>query len=302
MANTTERSVYFFRAEGTGSDGAPQQFDPSAVFTHLKSLPFTDQGLYRENDDGSKHAVWVDKLTPNVAVRYGVVRHTGLPTVERTGKLLPLPIAANDGLCEPIHVVFFDNDIVGAEFNFHGPRLTKLAEYVREKAKAVVPDHLRFGMLLKKDPIGFLDQVSPLKLLDLKIKASAVAEAKKVGGMNPFAAVEALENFGQADTIEVLLRASRKKDVGLAGTVQDFIRRMVTKKKLDLTEAFSISGPSTETGRTVTFDLLAEHLIAKKQMVSLDGRSRAIASDSAYLKIREAYKELKDELEKAPSA
>ena len=40
-------------------------------------------------------------------------------------------------------------------------------------------------------------------------------------------------------------------------------------------------------------------LIAKKQVVTQDDRTRAVSSDSAYAKIREAYAELREELRDA---
>ncbi len=57
-----------------------------------------------------------------------------------------------------------------------------------------------------------------------------------------------------------------------------------------------------DTGRTRTFDLLAQHLISTKQMVVLDAGYRAVNSASAYLQIVTAYNERKEELEQAPSA
>jgi hypothetical protein len=214
-----------------------------------------------------------------------------------------LPIAPDDGLCEPIHVVFFENNIVGAEFNFYGPRLTGLAYYLKDKGPtSLMPEHLRFGMLLKQDPVGLLNRLDALKVLDLKIKASDLDELRALGGVNPFSSFEAADAFGQPDTIEVVMKAGRKKESSLSAAVPSFIRKMISKKKLALAESFMISGTDTETGRMVTFDLLNEHWIARKQMLRLDGRSRAVQTESAYLTIREAHRELKDQLERAPSA
>jgi hypothetical protein len=302
-ATTIARSIYFFRIESTDHSGVAVPFDPNMAFAHLKTLPFSDSGLYRGNGDGSANAVWVDKVTP-VSVRYGVVRHEGLPTVENGGQLSPLPIAAGAGLCEPIHAVFFDNGVVGAEFNFHGPRLTGLANYLREKVPAnMMPDHLRFGMLLKKDPMGFLNQVATLKVLDIKVKASDLDELKQLDGMNPFASIDAVAQFGKPDTVEVVLRAGRKRGARLAATVDRFVRKMISKNKLGLAESFLIGGTDTVTGRSVTFDLLKENIFAKKQVIVLDARSRAVQTPSAYKVIREAYGEIgRATLEHAPSA
>jgi hypothetical protein len=303
MANTIGRNVYFFRIEATDHDGAATPFDAKQAFAHLKRLPFSDAGLYRDNGDGSTNAVWVDKLTPPL-IRYGIVRRDGLPTVERAGNLSALPIAAGDGLCEPIHAAFFDNGIVGAEFNFYGPRLAGLAHYLKEKVPAgMISDHLRFGMLLKKDPMAILNRIALLKVLDLKIKASDLDELKRLDGVNPFASFDAAAEFGKPDTIEVVLKAGRKRDAGLSAQVENFIRKMITKKKLDLTQSFHVGGPDTETGRRVTFDLLKENIVTQTQMLLLDGRSRAVQTSSAYQKIREAYDEIgRSALEHAPSA
>jgi hypothetical protein len=303
MADTVERGIYFYRTDATDQHGQKAVFDAKKVFAYLKALPFTDAGLYRDNGDGTTNAVWVEKLSP-LLISYAIVRHQGLPTVERQGQLSPLPIRPKDGLCEPIHAVFFDNGIVGAEFNFHGPRLTGLASYLKEKAPAnMMPEHLRFGMLLKTDPIAFLDRVDDLKVLDLKIKSVYLDELTHLDGANPFGAFGALQDFGEPDTVELVLKSGRKRGVGLSGKVTSFVRRMITKQKLGLTEAFKIGGTDSDTGRRVTFDLLKEHIVAQGQMLRLDERSRAIQPESAYRNIREAYDEIgRSVLERAPSA
>jgi hypothetical protein len=301
---TIERRVYFFRVDSDPDPktGGPAPFDAKGIFTALKGEPFTDAGLYLDGGNGHTNVIFVDRLSPNVCVRYATVRHEDLPTIELGGRVSPLRIQRDEGICEPIHVVFFDNNIVGAEFNFYGPRLTGLAWYLKEKAPPnLMPKHLRFGMLLKKDPVGFLDQVQSLKLMDLKISAAYLQELKALGD-NPFGGLEAAAEFGKADTVEIVLQAGRKKDSALSEKIRGFITKVIGKNKLSLTQSFVIRGTDKDTGRSVTFDLLAESLISNKTMVVLDERSRAIKSESAYTQIRAAYKELKDELEAAPSA
>ncbi len=306
ITETIQRNIYFYRAEtDTDSDGSSTPFDAKAVLTALNKMAFdeSDGGRYADMGNGLVNLVFVDKLKPNPSVKYATVRHRDLPTIEKGGAIKPLGIAADEGICEPIHVVFFENNIVGAEFNFYGPRLTGLASYLRAKMPAnLVPRGLRFGMLLKNDPMAALNQLSSLKLMELKIRASHLEELKALEGNNPFAALADAAEFGKADTIDVVLQAGRKRDSFLSDKVRRFVAKLIKSEKYALADTLLVKGLDKDTGHTRTFDLLAEHLISTKQMIVIDDGYRAVKSESAYFEITAAYNENRVKLEHAPSA
>lgn len=54
--------------------------------------------------------------------------------MEQAGALSDLRIPTHAGLAETIHIVVFPDNIVGADFNFFGPRLSRFSRYLKEKA------------------------------------------------------------------------------------------------------------------------------------------------------------------------
>jgi len=48
--------------------------------------------------------------------------------------LTDLNVQTFEGLVEPVHVVFFRGGLVGVEFNFYGPRPSRLGYYLQKMA------------------------------------------------------------------------------------------------------------------------------------------------------------------------
>jgi hypothetical protein len=138
--NTVERKIYFYRANvGTDGGGRPLAFNPTTALRHINGLRFNDAGRYLVEGDAAL-CCWVDRPNPRQRFRLGQIRRSGLPQVEQGGALTDLPIPANSGLVEAIHVVSFANNIVGSDFNFYGPRMSRLSVYLHEKAARRCPD------------------------------------------------------------------------------------------------------------------------------------------------------------------
>ena len=62
---------------------------------------------------------------------------------------------------------------------------------------------------------------------------------------------------------------------------------------------FQVRGKHDETGKVELIDLLRDQLIARKQILRLGERSRAIDASSAFEAIRAAHDELGDDLRRA---
>jgi len=134
-ATTVERKVYFYRAYlGLDDDSCSRLLDLTASLTHIDGLPFSNEGRYLDEDEVTL-CCWVDSVHSNPLFRFAQIRRGGLPMLERGGKLSDLKIPTDAGLAEAIHVVAFPDNIFGADFNFFGPRMTRLSSYLREKAE-----------------------------------------------------------------------------------------------------------------------------------------------------------------------
>ena len=85
--------------------------------------------------------------------------------LEQAGNISDLVLDADAGLLEAIHVVFFPNNIVGAEYNHFGPRVSRLGSYLHEKSSEAVA-RAAFRPILCGDAANQLDRLSDLRVLN----------------------------------------------------------------------------------------------------------------------------------------
>src|SRR5437764_8462394 len=126
------RKVYFYRVEVlTGPDEEPQAFTAREACDCISNLSFETGARYLDLGEDGLFCVWPDATGRYMRMALGVVRRSGLPFLEAHGDVLPLEIAEEQGILERTHAVFFPNDTVAAEYNFYGPRASRLAPYIR---------------------------------------------------------------------------------------------------------------------------------------------------------------------------
>ena len=105
-------------------------------------------------------------------ITLGSIRRSDFPLVENQGELSPLEIPDKAGLVEQTHIVFLEDDIVGCDINFYGPRISRLSFYLAEQAVGHAPEILNFNPILRRDVYQQLKKFRALKSLNLKIRAS----------------------------------------------------------------------------------------------------------------------------------
>ena len=137
---TVERKIYFFRTNaGRDRGNRPIAFDPVVTLRHIDSLPWTTAGRYWVANDGKVTTCWIDDIESPQRMRLGNIRRTDLPQMEQGGSLRPLLLPGKAGLAESVHMMFFPGNIVGSDFNFYGPRVSRFSYYLAEKAQGVSP-------------------------------------------------------------------------------------------------------------------------------------------------------------------
>lgn len=292
-----ERKIYFYRVDaGQDAAGRPVAFNPAPTLAHLNGLPFTEHGRYWDSGDDNVTCCWVDRAASHGRLRVGNVRRTGFPQVERRGTIEPLSIHPAAGLVEQVHVAFFPNQIVGSEFNFYGPRLSRLARYFAVRANGVCPP-VTFEPLLRQDVTEQLNRLADVRLFHLKIHASyagVVAEADQDLG----AAFDAAARAGQAEELEIILRPRAYSRGTLASRLLHTVKQLARRQDLrEEASHFTVSGFNEVAERVDAVDILKDQLISRKRIVlGEDERARALDSESAYAAIETAYTELRSEL------
>ena len=290
-----KRNIYFYRAHvGTDGSGEPLPFDLTPALRNINSLPFLPTGRYLDDGD-SRLCCWVDRADPEQRFRLGQIRRSDLPLVENQGNLQDLAIPQDSGLAEAIHVVLFQDNIVGSDFNFYGPRLSRLSHYLSAKASPWCPD-VTFEPLLRQDVEDQLDRLQDIRLFHLKIRASyatIVAEADSDLG----AAFGAAARAGSAQQLEIVLRPEKYSRDSLSRRMLDTVRRLIRRPDLR-TEAskFQIKGVRSDTNAVEIVDVLRDQLITSKAIMRQSERGRALNKWAAYGAIEEAFDELKGDL------
>lgn len=299
---TSERKIHFFRAlTPKNTAGRPSALPVSDILDHIETLPCVIGQRYLEQPDSNVLCAWMDSGLHNPRMRLATVRRSGLPMLEDGGTLSPLAIAASAGLYEPIHVCFFPENIVGVEFNFYGPRPSRLPIYMRRTAPNQCPP-FSLAPLLRQNVMEQLGRMRELKVVSLKILASysaQVAEADTDLG----AAFEAARRVGESEVVQLVLQPAPYHRRTMSQRALGAVRRLA--ERLDLRDnalAFTVTGLDEASGHLEEIDILSDELVATKKIIRMDPRTRALDDGAAYAAIEEAFQEMEAELRAAASA
>lgn len=302
--NTAERTIQFFRVD-TGQDdaGQPNVFDHAGFLELIDQLPWTPAGSSRYMRDTNESDVCAH-IDGGDCLRLSRVRRSGLPQIEDAGAISPLTIGPDQGLLETIHVVWFPNHIVGADYNHYGPRLSRLSHYIEAKFALTPDQHVYFHPLLKQDALNDLSHLRNLTLFRMKIRAPYAAILEQ--GNNQLSSMfeSAGDAIGDAGAeIEIIIRPSADEQRNVLQRLIDPVRELVQRRDFHSgVRQLQIAGKHDETNRIDVVDLLNDRLISRKSILREEGRSRAISAASAYDAIRGAHAELREELEAASEA
>ena len=291
------RSIYFYRVSvGKDHDGRPIPLNVDEVLKEIAALQFTDTGRYMHAEEGNRLCCWFDDGAPAHTLKFGTVRRNAFPQVDTNGELTELGLPVDAGLCESIHCKFFSGSLIGSEFNFYGPRITRLGSYLAEKSPRYA-GRVMFEPLLRKDVADQLARLKDVRLFKLKIQRSFAEKLRQVDESlgNAFVAASAVSD---ADEIEITLSPERYTRKGIGKRMLDAAKSLFGLEGFrDATERCQIKGLDSSTHRVEAVDLLSDKLIVKKHIMRQGERSRAVDSFSAYSAIEAAYEEVKDAAE-----
>lgn len=295
---TVERSIYFYRADaGADASGKPKPLDLMPALAKVEGLNFDDtSGRYWPQTTGDDVALWVDDDDRRFAL--ATIRRVGLPRAEARGKLSSVPLAADQGLHEPIHMVRFDDNIIGVEFNFYGPRPSRLPFYLKHAIGDSAPE-FTLEALLNQNVAAELSKQQELRLVDLQVRASFAKTLGDADGKGLASVLSTAAEASNAQVVGLTLRPEPRGRKPLTKKVQDFVSSMAQRDGIhENATRFVVKGVGPD-GNVTELDLLEDRLVSRKKMLTTGKSSRAVKESSAYAAIEEAYAELKDELKLA---
>lgn len=290
--NRLERHIYFYRI-GLFTPGrtasAAQAFDPTPFLDRLPAVLATDD-RYLETGDRVT-CCFPDSGSVRPRVRVANIRRSALPQVESGGVLTPLAIDERSGLAEQIHVAFFDQDVVGAEFNFYGPRPWRLAEYLHRKCGAPL---LTIEPLLRPDVMALLDQLEDVRIMTLRIRRDTIDDVRLVDESLGAAFARTAQ---WAPDMEIVLRKQPHAREPLPERVLGAVRRLAGSEEVRRgARTFRVTGRRSDTGDISVVDILKSDLVATRRILRAGPRQRTLDSADAYAAIEDAYVELRDEI------
>ena len=293
--NNIRRRIYFYRLICKKNNA---NVAPSTIFSHINTLSFTGAGRYLNLPEGRSLSMYIDTASIPIKIKMGTIRREGLPLVEHSGTTSPLVLPRDAGLYEPVHIMIFENNIMGFESNFYGPRPGVLTFYLPAKASSLV-ETVEVRALIRKDILNALSRIGEIKLFEMSVQRDMHQHLARLDG-SLAKAFEEMKEFTDADTLEISLKTKPYAREGISISFFNNVQRLVdwlhqpgVKEGIN---QLKITGIDRETRGKIEFDLLQQYLISKKQMMLQDEVHRAVNSDSAYNAIIEAYRESRDEI------
>ena len=298
---TVERKIYFYRVDiGRDEGGRPLRFDPDITLQILRRLPFTisNGGRYEEEPDGNV-LCGIPSNGDAFSLRFCRIRRVGLPQLERLGKIQELDIDADTGLLEPTHVVFFEGNIAGIEYNHYGPRASRLGPYLDKKVLHEDPS-IVFYPLLRRDISEQLDDLTELRVFEFRIRPSYIGAVRQADSSLADALEANWRIVDDTDSLQVILKPSKYGRRSALNKLLVPIKMLLRQHDLyENVSQFKVRGYRNDTGRVETIDLLSNYVVASKTLLRQSRRGRSLESHSVLGAIREAYIQLKDDIDLA---
>ena len=299
---TVERKIYFYRVDlGRSQDGSPLPFDPFPALDAIGQLPFAvgHAGRYEEEGDGNVICVLPSDAKPKQELRFCRVRRVGLPQLEREGNISDLDIRPDEGLLEPTHIVFFENNVAGIEYNHFGPRASRLGGYINDKTPRHSPS-IQLQPLLRRDISRLLDELTEIRLLEFRIRASYIGTVRQADESLADAFEANRRVLNDAVSLQVVLRSSKHQRRFAFEKLSVPIRRLLQRRDLhENVEQFKVRGYSETGNRVETLDLLNNYVVKPMAIPRVHGRSRALNTNAVFGAIHGAYLQLKDDIDTA---
>ncbi|SRR6266571_5351766 len=290
------RKIYFYRIYADHNlANEPTPYDVKSVLEVIRGLDFKTNAPYLKDEGGFEICCMVDELSSPQKVRFCKITRDDLPQIERQGNLTDLELAEKEGLAECVHAVFFPENIVGLEYNYNGPRVARISEYLHAKSQNVSPKEPEFEQLVERDAIEKLNHMRTVRKFRLKVRQSLFSSLEQANE-SLADAFRAARELGQAKEIELTLSLGHAgENETLGSKLINVAKTLITLKD---TNSDVISGEikgRSDTGRLEVVDLLNEKLVAEKCIPRRGGRTSAPHKDFVYAAIVEAYNDFKDQ-------
>jgi hypothetical protein len=284
-----ERKVLFYRAAPIDKSAGPS-WDPGAICAAISALSGADS----YHDDGLQvnRAEVVSTAKPQ-KIKLFKVRRDELPGVDDgAGDETDLDLAEDEGLAEAIHICLFPKGIVAAEFFYHGPRIGRFERFLNDKL-GLGP--FEIVELVRKDAIDRALQLGDIRYLRIKLDPSLTSR-KEASAADLDGLMDMVDDYQPGVFAELVLRAEGN-DAGFTAKAKKLLDKIKRKEAdIDIFDKLEIEGKPSPDERVVPLDILSERIYRMVEVPYQTARYRALNSDATFAAIREAYKQVADDI------
>ena len=293
------RNVLFYEIRSTRVRDVDWRLNVREMVGALDALSDEDRILNVGGNTGDSYEfAQVMERGPNPSVAFVRCREHGLPMLARIVSLEPFDIDADRQLAELTHAVFFDNHIIGAEYNHYGPGLTAFARYLEDKIPQVLPENnrVKIASLTNDDHLALLRSARSVQSLTIKTgpqMRSALNNTSPSGGRGILRALASgLQSRQSGFYVRNRNGLDRDEVIGLIDWAFEQGRNLLTAASAVVT---------LEDGTTQPLNLLRSRIGAEREMELISPNARSIAHGSAQIEIIAAYNALGDQIRAASS-
>jgi hypothetical protein len=289
--NVAVRKIYFHKVLArSGDDGFA--LDRDALVAAIQGLEGTPQFYLPDGPPADEQYLCAvaDRAGAPHRVRFYRVRRRNLPETEAGGTFEALELDERRGLAESIHIVLFDDDVIGSEYNHYGPRVSVFAAFLNERCGMDV----RVRQLVRRDVMDAILAMREIRVMRIKVSpAAATVLQQRAPGLG--GAFDAAELFSAGRYMDLTLAATRG-EANFTDKVQSFLRTLRDAGVENQLDAAQVYG-KTQDDAFETLDLLKDRIVLTREIERESPRSRALDKDAAYRAVEDAYGEIEEDLD-----
>ena len=290
--------IHFYKIDaGTTNDNQQVKYDVRSTLEAIQKLDFHNYERYLKDEDNVDFCCWTDDFSCPQKVRFYKIRRDVEALIELNGDLSEFTMPDNAGLAECVHLIFFPENIVGIEYNYEGPRIEAISDYLYMKSRKVNPHMPVFEHLLENNVLEKIDKMHILRIFRIKIRPSLFSSLQKA---NEYFAksLETTIEFGEAQEVELILSVGRGKG-SLSRKLLDIAKNLFALKDTNNDVLSGEIRGRNENGKSEIINLLNAKVVAEATIRNYKNYTTSEKSALIYTAIEKAYTDMQEQLKKA---
>lgn len=285
---TIYRKILFYKVQDTDN------ILPD-LFHQISNLQNNDIYIPYPDNNRKLYVTVVDQST-SIKVKINYYRATDFPTVAKlnTHDNYELRLQDDEGLCNSTHFIYYpESRILVAEYNFNGPKMSALKNYLVDKFHNTALPILSvdFFPIVNTAVLEELRRIPAIKSIQMKVSVSSLDQVGQFDRTLSDALQQASQ-FGGVEILSLNISAGRNKQsfLGLTSNrLREKFQEMINSgtNPAEVFDLFKVRGKNTDEG-IETIDILKDWMFGQVSFAQL-GKGREVISSNMFQKLEEVY-------------